>query len=486
MQAMRQCGIEFVVNRAAVAVAWDNPRTTLLDALRDRGLTGAKEGCAEGECGACTVAMVEDTSAGVAYVPVNSCLVLLPMAAGREIITVEGLAEDGSPSEVQRAMATRGGSQCGYCTPGFVMSMFAEQYRPGRRGPCRIEALEGNLCRCTGYRPIRDAALSLGPAPEGRLRERLSRAAPEMGAFKCEGEAGPGRPAQAGRPAPLFMRPCGLDECLGLMESYPEARLIAGGTDLVVESNLKARRLDALVTLISVDGIEELRVFRDADDYVEIGAGLSLNEIAARWSAAPAAFREWLLLFASPLLRNRATLGGNLATASPIGDGAPLLLAYGAELRIAGLRGERTAPLKDFFLAYRKTALEAGELIRSIVLPKPLPSYARFYKAAKRRSDDISTVAAGFAIDVDAAGTVTRARLAFGGVAATPVRAVAAERELVGRSWDLAAVKAAQDVLARTFKPISDHRGSAEYRLALAQSLLEKLWEDSLAADERG
>jgi xanthine dehydrogenase small subunit len=466
----RQSAIEFTVNGAAVAVAWDHPRVTLLDALRDRGLTGAKEGCAEGECGACTVAIVEDTSAGVAYVPVNSCLMLLPMAAGREIVTVEGLAEDGSPSEVQRAMATHGGSQCGYCTPGFVMSMFAEQYRPGRTGFCRIEALEGNLCRCTGYRPIRDAALSLGPAPEGRLRERLSHAAPEVGAFRCE--AGPQH----------FMRPGNLQECLELLVSHPEARLIAGGTDLVVESNLKARRLNRLV---SVEGVGELRVFRDADDGVEIGAGLTLSEIAARWSAAPVAFQEWLQLFASPLLRNRATLGGNLATASPIGDGSPLLLAYGAEVRVAGLRGERTVPLEDFFPAYRKTALEAGEIIRSVVLPKPLPAYARFYKAAKRRADDISTVAACFAIDVDVAGKVTRARLAYGGVAATPVRAVAAERELVGRRWNLAAVKAAQDVLARTFKPISDHRGSGEYRSALAQSLLEKFWEDSLAADER-
>jgi xanthine dehydrogenase small subunit len=466
----RQSAIEFVVNGAAVAVAWDNPRTTLLDALRDRGLTGAKEGCAEGECGACTVTIVEDTSAGVAYVPVNSCLMLLPMAAGREIVTVEGLAEDGSPAEVQRAMAAHGGSQCGYCTPGFVMSLFAEQYRPGRTGPCRVEALEGNLCRCTGYRPIRDAALSLGAAPEGRLRERLSRAVLEVGAVRC------------GAGSRHFMRLVNLTECLELLASQPEARLIAGGTDLVVESNLKARQLN---TLISVEGVPELCVFRDADDGVEIGAGLTLNEIAARWSAAPVAFREWLQLFASPLLRNRATLGGNLATASPIGDGSPLLLAYGAEVRIAGLRGERTVPLEDFFLAYRKTALEAGEIIRSVVLPKPLPSYARFYKAAKRRSDDISTVAACFAIDVDAAGTVTLARLAYGGVAATPVRATAAEQELVGRSWSPAAVQAAQDVLARTFKPISDHRGSAEYRLELAQSLLEKFWQDSLAANER-
>jgi len=458
-----QCAIEFVVNGAPVAVPWDHPRATLLDALRERGLTGAKEGCAEGECGACTVAMVENTSAGVAYVPVNSCLLLLPMAAGREIYTVEGLADRGSPAEVQTAMAEHGGSQCGYCTPGFVMSLFAEQYRPGRVGPCRVEALEGNLCRCTGYRPIRDAALSLGPAPEGPLQERLSRAAPEVKPFACE--AGPQR----------FARPGTLAECLKFLASDPEARLIAGGTDLVVESNLKARRLNAL---ISVEGVAELLLFRDSDDAVEIGAGLTLSEIGARWSDAPAAFREWLQLFASPLLRNRATLGGNLATASPIGDGSPLLLAFGADVRIAGLRGERIVALDEFFRGYRKTALGPGEIIRSVVLPKPLPAYARFYKAAKRRADDISTVAACFAVDLDAAGKVTRARLAYGGVAATPVRAVVAEEQLAGRRWDLTAIEAAQGALARTLTPISDHRGSAEYRLALAQSLLEKFWHE--------
>jgi xanthine dehydrogenase small subunit len=459
----RQSGIEFIVNGATVAVPWDHARTTLLDALRERGLTGAKEGCAEGECGACTVVMVESTSAGVSYVPVNSCLLLLPMAEGREIYTVEGLADRGSPAEVQNAMATHGGSQCGYCTPGFVMSLFAEQYRPGRVGPCRVDALEGNLCRCTGYRPIRDAALALGPAPEGRLLERLSRAAPDVQPFVCE--AGP----------QYFARPATLVECLELLASDPEARLIAGGTDLVVESNLKAQRLNRL---ISVEGVEELRVFRDSDQGVEIGAGLPLSEIATRWSDAPVAFGEWLHLFASPLLRNRATLGGNLATASPIGDGSPLLLAFGAEVKIAGLRGERLVPLKNLFRGYRKTALGPGEIIQSVVLPKPLPQYARFYKAAKRRADDISTVAACFAVEVDAAGKVTRARLAYGGVAATPVRAGAAELELVGRRWDPAAVESAQDTLARTLKPISDHRGSAEYRLALAQSLLEKYWHE--------
>jgi xanthine dehydrogenase small subunit len=457
--------VEFVVNGAATKVAWEHPRATLLDALRELGLTGAKEGCAEGECGACTVALVAHTDAGTAYVPVNSCLMLVPMAAGREIVTVEGLAENGSPAQVQKAMAAHGGSQCGYCTPGFVMSLFAEQYRRGREGPCRVDALEGNLCRCTGYRPIRDAALSLGRAPEGKWLDRLSRPAPLL--MPCAYEDGSRR----------FLRPATLAEAVELASAHSEARFIAGGTDLVVESNLKARRLEAL---ISLECVKELREFRESNEAVELGGGLTLNEIAALWTGAPRAFHEWRQLFASPLLRNRATLGGNLATASPIGDGPPLLLGLGAQVRIAGpCGGERMTPLDAFFEGYRKTALAAGEIIRSVRIPKPMPMRVRFYKAAKRRADDISTVAACFAVDLDPAGTVTSARLAYGGVASTPVRAGEAERELAGRKWDLSAVNAAQNAIARTLKPISDHRGSAGYRLALAQSLLEKFWHDS-------
>jgi xanthine dehydrogenase small subunit len=242
----------------------------------------------------------------------------------------------------------------------------------------------------------------------------------------------------------------------------------------VVESNLRLRRFPHL---ISLEGVDELRQFRDCEKELEIGAGLTLSEVgelspAARLPALP----EWLTLFASPLIRNRATLGGNIATASPIGDGPPLLLALDAQVRIAGPRGLRTIPLQEFFLGYRKTALAPGELLVSIVLTKPFPAIARFYKAAKRRMDDISTVAACFAIDLDAAGLVRRARLAYGGMAAVPLRATEAEDVLLGVPWNLEAVERAQKILARTLHPIGDHRGSAAYRLALAQSLLAKFW----------
>jgi len=381
--------------------------------------------------------MVQPRDGLTAYVPVNSCLMFLPMAAGQEIYTVEALAAGGRLHEVQRAMVECGGSQCGYCTPGFVMSLFAEQYRPGRAEPCDTHAMSGNLCRCTGYRPIAAAAAQVGGAAADGWAERLSRPAPEPGAAECDG----------------FSRPATLAECFARMREHPEARLIAGGTDLVVEANLRLRRFPHL---ISVEAIGELRRLRESESAVEIGAGIPLSEI----DVLPPEFIE---LFASPLIRNRATLGGNLATASPIGDAAPLLLAMDARVRLVSARGRRELALTEFFLGYRKTALEADELIGAVILPKPLPRVVRFYKAAKRRMDDISTVAAAFAIGADG-----RLRMAYGGVAPVPVRAFEAEAD----------VSRAREVLARILKPISDHRGSAAYRLALAQNLLEKFrWE---------
>jgi len=453
-------GVRFILNGTPVCAEGFTPRTTLLDFVRSRGLTGAKEACAEGECGACTVLMVKPCGGASAYVPVNSCLMFLPLVAGQEIVTVEGLAENGRLAPAQQALAAAGGSQCGYCTPGFVMSLFAEQYRPGREGPCETEALGGNLCRCTGYRPIRDAALSLGPRPAGTLAERLERPAPPVGAAVADG----------------YHRPASLGECLGLLARDPEAVLVAGATDLAVESNLRGRRFERL---ISLEALEELRGFRETETEIEIGAGLTLSEIDARWQNAPPVWREWLPLFASPLIRNRATLGGNLATASPIGDSAPLLLALDARVRIAGAGGERVAPLSEFFAGYRQTALQRGEVLVSVILPLSRErerAEVRFFKAAKRRTDDISTLAACFAIHLDERGRVLRARLAYGGVAATPLRAVAAEEAITGLGWNESAVHRAQDVLARTLHPIGDHRGSAAYRLALAQSLLEKFW----------
>ena len=452
-------GFQFLLNGRTVSIEGAFAQRTLLDHLRDRGLTGSKEGCAEGECGACTVVVVKENGRRSEYRPVNSCLMLLPMAAGHEIYTVESLAANGELHPVQHAMAAMGGSQCGYCTPGFIMSLFAEYYRPGREGSCDPEALGGNLCRCTGYRPIRDAARSLGPAHDDSFARRLAQPAPGVQALTySDGNV-------------RFSRPPSLSACLEEIRANPAARLIAGGTDLVVEANLRGAEFPHL---ISLEAISELRVWEETEESIDIGAGLTLSEIGARWDAAPAAFREWLTLFASSLIRNRATLGGNLVTASPIGDAAPLLLALDAQLRIAGSGGERIEPLANFFAGYRKTILQPAEVLVSIRIPKPLPELARFYKVAKRKLDDISTISACLAMDLDRAGRACKARFAYGGIAEVPLRVSAAEDAVEGRLWTPAAARLAADAVARHVRPISDHRGSAAYRLAMAKSLLEK------------
>ena len=451
--------IEFTVNREHVTVDGAESHTTLLDFLRTRGLTGAKEGCAEGECGACTVVMVADEGGRAAYRAVNSCLVLLPMIAGHEIYTVESLAASGALSDAQQAMAAAGGSQCGYCTPGFVMSLFAEHYRLDRTSACDPHAMAGNLCRCTGYRPIRDAALALGPAPADAFQDRLQRSAPSLTSIASDS----------------YSRPTSVAACLEILAAHPRATVIAGATDLGVESNLRGRRFPHLVSL---DAIEELREYAESGASIRIGAALPLSDIAREWRDAPEAFREWLTLFASPPIRNRATLGGNLATASPIGDAAPLLMALDARVHIAGSDAPRTMELASFFTGYRRTALRAGELLTAIEVPKPYPNWLRFYKISKRRLDDISTVAAAMAIDLDLTGRVRRSRFVYGGVAATPLRVTDAEDAVAGQTWNEAAVERVQRVLDRALTPLSDVRGSKEYRLEVAKSLVEKFyWE---------
>ena len=453
--------MDFILNGRKTQLPEGNTHTTLLDWLRAEGLTGSKEGCAEGECGACTVILVRpqtaDSTTISKYVPMNSCLLLLPMVTSQEVYTVEALATTEGMCEVQRAMAEGGGSQCGYCTPGFVVSLFAEQYRPGRVGACDPHSMSGNLCRCTGYRPIRDAALSIGPAPDDDFRARLSFAAPPVAAFASEG----------------FHRPEAIAECFGLMAANPGARYVSGATDVAVESNLRDQRWPLLV---NIEALAELQVFTETASQVEIGAGLTLSEIELRWPGAPPAFKEWFPLFASPLIRNRATLGGNLATGSPIGDAAPLLLAFDAALTIAGQTGTRQVKLADFFLGYRKTQLAPEELIVSITIPKPFPQHARFFKVAKRQLDDISTIAACFALDCNATGQIAQARIAYGGVAATPIRVTASEQWLVGKPWNRQTMEQAQAIIGAALQPLDDHRGSAAYRLAMAKSLLAKFY----------
>jgi xanthine dehydrogenase small subunit len=464
--------IRFRLNARDVEVRDADPNLTLLAWLREQGLTGSKEGCAEGECGACAVALVATAPDGkTRYEAVNGCLLLLGSVHGREVITVEGIGAPGALHPVQRAMAEGGGSQCGYCTPGFVVSLFAEYYRSSLDAPLDEESFAGNLCRCTGYRPIRDAARSLAQIRRTRTesdhhRARLAAAVPAPRSLAYVHRAN-------GAAQRRFHRPTSLGEAIALLGREPDLQIVSGGTDVVVDVNQRHVRASGY---LAIDAIEELRGIREHEGAIEIGAGEPLASIEERLHGRVAMLDQLWPLFSSRLIRTRATLGGNLVTASPIGDSPPALLALDAVVVIAGPSGERVVPLDAFFTAYRKTALEKGELLRAVRIPTAtLPRLQRFYKVSKRKIDDISTVAAAFAIDLDAAGAVRSARLAYGGVAATPIRARRAEDALLGKPFTASTIRAAKAAAQGELSPIDDHRGSARYRRALIGSLLEKL-----------
>ena len=481
------------VNGQARGCAGVSPHVRLLDWLRAEGLTGAKEGCAEGECGACAVMVARPDGPGRSrWTPVNACLPPAVAFDGQEIITAEGLGTAPGPCAeqdlhpVQREMAARGGSQCGYCTPGFVCAMAAEYYRPGRDasgneesapgdqqnasenqddacGPngFDLHALSGNLCRCTGYRPIRDAAYALEvPADSDPLLQRQDSAAPAP------------RHTRTGVGGAEFIRPQTMDELFDRLAENPEATLVTGATDLGVEVNLRHFR-PGLV--LGIDRLEPLRVLTIGDDRIEIGAALTLSEVERQLDGRVPLLSQLFPQFASRLIRNAASLGGNLATGSPIGDAAPALLALDASVILASRAGEREVPLTEYFTGYRQSVKKPGELLRAVRIPLPLAENTAFYKISKRRFDDISSVAVAIAMRLDG-GTVASVRIGLGGVAATPIRARATEDSLTGQPWTHETAKEAADTIAAEGTPIDDLRASARYRSAMLQQLLLKFY----------
>ena len=473
------------VNGDQVPLAGVPPHTTALDWLRGCGLTGAKEGCAEGECGACSVLVARPgTDTPTEWTAVNACLVPAAALDGQEIVTAEGLGDAEHLHPVQHELATRGGSQCGYCTPGFVCSMAAEYYRPGRaaagsgghhadaeHGPngFDLHALSGNLCRCTGYRPIRDAAYALAaPGDDDLLAARSAAEPPAPVATRYAADGAE------------FVRPADLAEALGLLAADTGAQVVAGSTDWGVEVNLRGARS---ATVVAVDRLPELRELEVGDDVIRLGAALSLSEIERRLAGRVPLLTEMFPQFASRLIRNGATIGGNLGTGSPIGDTPPALLALDARVVLTSRRGDRTVPLADYFTGYRTSVKAPDELIRAVELPLPLAGITAFHKIAKRRFDDISSVAVGYALDV-VDGVVRRARIGLGGVAATPLRAIATEDALLGRPWTEPTVRAAAAVLAGEGTPMDDHRASASYRSAMLGQSLLRLFAEHADAEE--
>jgi xanthine dehydrogenase small subunit len=464
-------GSEVTVNGEVVGLAGTEPWTNALDWLRGRGLTGAKEGCAEGECGACAVMVARsDDAGGTRWAAVNSCLLPAGSLAGQEVVTAEGLGTPEALHPVQAEMAVRGGSQCGYCTPGFVCSMAAEYYRADPDG-FALEAISGNLCRCTGYRPIRDAAHALGcPSPDDPLATRMRGAAPAAAPTRVEGVTG------------AYVRPSDLAETLLLLRQHPDAVLVAGSTDWGVDVNLRGARTPLV---IGIDRLAELRHLTRGSDHLELGAGLPLTELERRLAGSVPLLDAVFPQFASPLIRNGATVGGNLATGSPIGDLAPALLALDASVVLVGPDGDRAVPLDQFFTGYRRSVRRADELIRAVRIPLPLSGTAAFYKISKRRFDDISSVAVGVALHV-VEGIVRRARIGVGGIAATPLRATATEEVLEGRPWTAETAREAGAVLREEGTPIDDHRASAAYRRATLATMLVRLHADGAAPASEG
>lgn len=460
------------------------PTRSVLDWLReDARCTGTKEGCNEGDCGACTVVIGElakdgDPQAvrGLSLQTVNACIQFLPTLDGKALFTVEDLKRGDALHPTQQAMVECHGSQCGFCTPGFVMSMWSayERHRACGTRPTRqqlADELSGNLCRCTGYRPILDAGQRMFELAPVALDT-----APVVAALQSIADAAGLVYEQGGT---RFMAPASLDDFAALRERHPDARLLAGSTDIGLWVNKQFRPLG---DLLFIGGVDELRrIDARTDGSLWIGAGASLE---SAWRAlvqrVPALADVWLR-FASPPIRHAGTMGGNVANGSPIGDSAPVLMALDAQLELRRGARVRTLALTDFYVDYMKNRLEPGEFVQAIVVP-PLPAgrQLRGYKISKRFDCDISALCMGAAIELDG-DTVRAVRLAFGGMAAVVKRAAAAEAALVGRPWNEAAVAAAQAALEQDFKPLTDMRASAAYRMQVAQNLLQRFWLETRA-----
>jgi len=443
----------FILNGRAVALDGCAPRESLLRWLQRNGLSGTKEGCGDGDCGACTVALVERDPEGLArYEAVNSCLLPLGQVVGRELLTVEALADGARLHPAQQVLVDSAGSQCGYCTPGFVMSLFVGQ----QNGELDDATTEGNLCRCTGYRPIRAATVALREQPVH----------PPAIAHVVAASAA----------LPRFAAPTTLADALAMRAAEPAAQWISGATDLGVDFS---RRRPGAAAHIALDRIAELQALDIADDHVRIGAGVSLTRLERELHGLFPSLDALLHLFAARQVKNRATLGGNLGSASPIGDLLPWLLALDATIELAGPAGRRELPADGYFVDYRRTQRRDDELVVAARVPRAAVIDAG-YKVAKRQTDDISIVAAVFALAIDGERRVMHARLAYGGVAAVPLRARATEDWLLGRTLDAATVTQAQQRLQQEFTPLSDHRASADYRRALAGNLFTRFVRERL------
>lgn len=469
--------VRFVSRGQVVTVAPDVPHTmTVLEYLRTRlRRTGSKEGCAEGDCGACTVVVADAGPDGrLRHRAVNACILFVHQLDGKALFSVDDLAHNDDMGReclhpVQQAMVEAHGSQCGFCTPGFIMSLFA--YYKNHVSPDSSslkDALAGNLCRCTGYRPILAAGENMYEYG------RNDRFAPQEAAL-LEQLAGLARDRMLDHSTPggSFLAPRTADELAETLSRLPrgESWILAGGTDVGLWVTKQHRVPRSIVYL---GRVAELQQITDHGDCIEIGAGVTYTDAFGSIESLHPSFARMIRRLGSTQIRNSGTLGGNIANGSPIGDSMPALIALGATLKLQSKAGIREMPLEDFFLAYRRTALQQGEFVASVTVRKPdKTSRVGIYKLSKRFDQDISAVLAAFHVTLEG-GTVKSARLAFGGMAGIPARAGKAETLLTGRRFTPDEIEPAVTALAEDFTPMSDMRASAEYRLLTAQNLLRK------------
>ena len=458
----------FILDGELIELGRVEPTRTVLQYLREDLLrVGSKEGCAEGDCGACTVVIAELAGDALEYRAVNACIQFLPTLDGKALFTVESLkASDGSLHPVQHSMVDYHGSQCGFCTPGFIMSMFA-LYK-NNPAPTRADiddALSGNLCRCTGYRPIIDACIHMFdyPAPQdsdAQLVEQLRGLRRQQGVSLELEQA-------------RYYAPTTVDELASLYQQNPNARILAGGTDVGLWVTKQLRELPLLIYL---GNVAQLKQISQQDNAIEIGAAVTLNDAFAEIVGQYPELNEMFRRFASVPVRNAGTLVGNVANGSPIGDSMPALMVLNTRVKLRQGAAVREMALADLYLDYMKNALQVGEFIEAVEIPvREEGIILRCYKLCKRYDQDISAICAAFALQLDD-GKVTDIRIAMGGMAAIPKRAALAEASLRGQTWDETAVSVAMQQLEQDFTPLSDMRASASYRARAAGNLLYRFF----------
>jgi xanthine dehydrogenase small subunit len=478
--------IRFLLNEEPVEVTGLSPQTTLLEFLRDvRRLTGTKEGCAEGDCGACTVVLAERGTNGLAWKAINACIRLLPSVHGKAVFTVESLAPDGTLHPVQQALVDCHASQCGFCTPGFAMSLFGlyKNAHAAKRADVD-DALSGNLCRCTGYRPIVEAAQQMYtlPAPAGwrapgvasdgsravsREEVRLTQALESLEQAQALDYVVDGERWSAPRTVRELGAAC---------TERPNARIVAGMTDVALWVTKQHRTLG---DVIYVGDVDDLRTIDESEDAISIGAGVELTVAMATLNRAFPELDEMWQRFASVPIRNSATLVGNIANGSPIGDSMPALMALGATVVLRHGAREREVPLDAFYPGFRQTARQPGEFLMAVRIPKRVPGLSlRAYKISKRFDQDISAVFACFAL-TQREGRIGSMRIGCGGVAAVPARARKTESLLVGAAWTAAVAEQAATALQNEFMPIDDMRASAAYRRVVLGNLLRRFFHET-------